>query len=95
MCTAEICREIENHFCCIDGNAYSFKVHSAMVLPRGSGQAVLQIAAYKRVTSGAPAITARLRVTATFDELARVPSLLKSALEQWLFQSAPVGVTVH
>ena len=90
MSTAEICREIENLSCCIGGVTYTFRVQSAAMLPGRPGEAVLQVGALAEQPSG-PAVTARIRVTATLENLQRVPTLLTQVLEQWVVAGAPTG----
>ena len=83
MSTVEICRQVENHSCHIDGVTYTFHVHSAAVLPGSYGRAVLQIGGYRHDPAGANLI-ARMRITAALPQLERVPALLTKALEEWL-----------
>ena len=90
MSTVDICREIESLSCCIDGVTYTFEVQSAAMLPDRPGEAVLQIAAVVEKPLG-PAVTARIRVTATLDNLQRVPTLLTKVLEQWVVGGTPTG----
>jgi hypothetical protein len=93
--TADICREIERRVCCIDGTTYTFEVQSIALLRGPSGAAVLQVGASRRSALGTPALTSCLRVTAAARDLRCVPALLTSALQQWLFASAPAGPAVH
>jgi hypothetical protein len=93
--TADIRRQIDCHICCIDGMTYTFEVHSIALLPGNPGHAVLQVGASRRNPGGPLALTSCLRVTAAVHDLHRVPSLLTSALEYWLFASAPAGPVVH
>ena len=95
MSTADICRQINAHVCCIDGTTYSFEVHSITMLAGSRGHAVLEVGASRRNAAGPPALTSCLRVTAPVDDLHRVPSLLTRALQHWLFASAPTGPSVH
>jgi len=90
--TVDICREreIESLSCCIDGVTYTFEVQSAAMLPGTPSEAVLQIGALARNQLG-PALAARIRVTATLENLQRVPTLLKKVLEQWLVAGTPTG----
>jgi hypothetical protein len=93
--TADICRQIDSHVCWFDGTTYTFEVHSIALLPGTPGQAILQVGASRRNAVGSPTLASCLRVTAAVHDLHRVPSLLTSALEQWLFASAPAGPVVH
>jgi hypothetical protein len=93
--TADICREIERHLSCIDGTTYTFEVQSIALRHGPSGQAVLQVGAFRRSALGPPALTSCLRVTAAIRDLHQVPSLLTNALQLWLFASAPAGPVVH
>jgi hypothetical protein len=62
--------------------------------PDRPDQAVLQIAVFRRTASGlGPAAT--MRVTALLHELERVPTLLASALEEWLFRTTTPSSRVH
>ena len=94
MSTVEICRQGENHSCHIDGVTYTFHVHSAAMLPGSDGLAVLQIGGYCHKASG-PTLIARLRITAGFPELERVPALLTKALEAWLVAPTLAPAPVH
>ena len=95
MFTADLCHQIENHFCCIEGTAYTFKVHSAAMLPGAPRRAVLHIGASSRNEIGPAAITATMRVTAAVDDLHRVPYLLDSALRHWLFAEMVAAPVIH
>ncbi len=83
MSTAEICRQVESHSCCIDGVTHTFEVYSASMVPGSYGRAVLHIGGYRHAASGATLI-ARMRISAALPELERVPALLTKALEEWL-----------
>ena len=63
-----------------------FEVRSASIVTDRPGHTVLQIAAFRRTAAG-QALAATVRVTAPFDELERVPTLLARALEEWLSQT--------
>jgi hypothetical protein len=91
MSTDAICLQLDGQSCRIHGETFQFEVRSASIIAGRPGQAVLQLAAFRRTPSG-PALAATMRVTAPLHELERVPSLLKSALEEWLLRTtAPVS----
>jgi len=92
--TANICAQVERQSCCIHGETFMFEVLSASIAADRPGHTVLQIAAFRRTASGyAPAAT--VRVTAPFHELERVPTLLASALEDWLLRTTTPLARVH
>jgi hypothetical protein len=76
------------------GETFLFEVQSASLVAGQPGHAVLQIAAFRRTASGAE-LAATVRVTATLDELERVPALLTTALEEWLLRTAAPLTRVH
>jgi hypothetical protein len=92
--TGNICAQIESHSCRIQGETFMFEVHSASIVADRPGHTVLQIAAFRRTASG-QALVATVRVTAPFDELERVPTLLTRALEEWLLGTPPPVTRVH
>ena len=94
VCTADISHRIENQFCRIDGTTYTFKVHSAVVLP-GTRCAVLQIGASSQNGTAPAAIVATLRVTAALERLHTVPTFLDAVLRQWLFAAMVTAPLVH
>jgi hypothetical protein len=73
---------------------YTFRVHSAAVLPGSHARAVLEIGGYRHNTCGATLI-ATMRVTAALPELGRVPALLTKALGQWLVAQTSAPERVH
>ena len=92
--TENVCRQVESHSCRIHGETFMFEVQSASIVPDRPDQAVLQIAVFRRTASGLrPAAT--MRVTALLHELERVPTLLASALEEWLFRTTTPLSRVH
>ena len=94
MSTDAICSQVDGQSCRIHGETFLFKVRSASIVAGRPGQAVLQLAAVRRTASG-PALAATMRVIAPLHELERVPSLLKSALEEWLLHTAAPVTGVH
>lgn len=94
MSTEAICSEIDGQSCRIHGQTFQFEVRSASMVDGQAGQAVLQLAAFRRTASG-PSLAATMRVTAPVHELERVPSLLKRALEEWLFRTTAPVTGVH
>jgi hypothetical protein len=95
MMSAEaICSQIDSRSCHIHGETFLFEVQSASMVAGQPGHAVLQIAAFRRTASG-PELAATVRVTATLDELERVPALLTTALEEWLLRTAAPLTRVH
>ena len=81
--TENICHQVERQSCHIDGETFMFEVQSASIVLDRPDQAILQIAVFRRTASGQrPAAT--MRVTAPLHELERIPTLLASALEEWL-----------
>ena len=94
VCTADLCHQIENHFCLIDGTTYTFKVHSAAVLP-GARCAVLQIGAFSQNGNASSTIAATMRVTAAVERLHSVPTFLDAIMRQWLFASIVTAPVVH
>ena len=93
MSTEAICARIDSQSCHIHGETFLFQVRSASIAA-GQRHAVLQLAAFRRTASG-PALAATMKVTAPFDELEQVPSLVKRALEEWLFGAAVPVPGVH
>ena len=94
MSAEAVCSQIDSRSCHIHGETFHFEVQSASMVAGQPGHAVLEIAAFRRTASGlAPAAT--VRVTATFDELERVPALLTTALEEWLLRTAAPLTRVH
>lgn len=89
-----VCSQIDNRSCHIHGETFLFEVQSASMVPGQPGHAILEIAAFQRTASG-PALAATVRVTASFDELERVPALLTTALEEWLLRTAAPLTRVH
>ena len=89
-----ICSQIDSRSCHIYGETFLFEVQSASIVPGAPGHAVLQIAAFRGTSSGAE-LAATVRVTATIDELDRVPTLLTKALEEWLLRTAAPLTRVH
>lgn len=89
-----ICSQIDNRSCHIHGETFLFEVQSASMVAGQPGHAILEIAAFQRTASG-PALAATVRVTASFDELERVPALLTTALEEWLLRTAAPLTRVH
>ena len=94
MSTETVRSQIDGHSCRIHGETFLFEVQSASMVAGRPGQAVLQIAAFRRTASG-PALAATVRVTAAFHELERVPALLTRALEEWLLRTAAPLTRVH
>jgi hypothetical protein len=94
MTTEAICSQIDAQSCRIHGETFLFEVRSASIVAGQPGQAVLQLAAFRRTASG-PVLAATMRVTASLDELERVPSLLSRALEEWLFRTTVPVTGVH
>jgi hypothetical protein len=92
--TQAVCSQIDGQSCRIHGETFLLEVHSASIVPGEPGHSVLQIAAFRRTASG-PALAARVRVIAPFDELERVPTLLTGALEEWLLRTAAPLTGVH
>ena len=64
----------------LTGTPPPFKVHSAMVLPRGSGQAVLQIAAF---TTGDVRRTGDHRAVARYSDVRRAGARAVPARAHW------------
>lgn len=92
--TANICAQIERQSCRVHGETFTFEVHSASIVADRPDHTVLEIAVFRRTASGqAPAAT--VRVTAPLHELERVPTLLASALEDWLLRTATPMARVH
>lgn len=92
--TENVCPQIERHSCRIHGETFTFEVHSASIVADLPGHAVLQIAVFRRTASGqTPAAT--MRVTAPFHELERVPTLLQTALEEWLLRTTTPLARAH
>ena len=92
--TENVSPKIERHSCRIHGETFMFEVQSASIVADLPGQAVLQIAVFRRTAFGqTPAAT--IRVTAPFHELERVPTLLPSALEEWLLRTTTPLARVH
>ena len=89
-----VCSEIDNRSCHIHGETFLFEVQSASMVAGQPGHAILEIAAFQRTASG-PALAATVRVTASLDELERVPALLTTALEEWLLRTAAPLTQVH
>ena len=94
MSAEAICSQIDSRSCHIHGETFLFEVQSAFMVAGQPGHAVLQIAAFRRTASG-PELAATVRVTATLDELERVPALLTTALEEWLLRTAAPLTRVH
>jgi hypothetical protein len=95
MTSAEaVCSQIDNRPCHLHGETFLFEVQSASMIAGEPGHAVLEIAAFQRTASG-PALVATMRVTATLEELDRVPALLTTALEEWLLRTAAPLARVH
>jgi hypothetical protein len=94
MSTDAICLQVDGRSCRIHGETFHFEVRSASIVAGRPGQAVLQLAAFRRTASG-PTLAATMRVTAPLQELERVPSLLKSALEEWLLRTTAPVTGVH
>lgn len=94
MFTEAICSQIDSRSCRLHGETFLFEVHSASIAADRPGHTVLQIAAFRQTASG-PALAARIRVTAAFDELERVPGLLPTVLEEWLLRTAAPLTQVH
>jgi len=94
MSTDAICSQVDGQTCRILGETYLFELRSASIVAGQPGQAVLQLAAFRRTASG-PALAATMRVTAPLHELERVPSLLKGALEEWLCRTPAPVTGVH
>ena len=94
MSAEAICSQIDSRSCHIHGETFLFEVQSASMVAGQPGHAVLQIAAFRRTASG-PELAATVRVTATLDELERVPALLTTALEEWLLRTAAPLTRVH
>lgn len=92
--THAVCSQIDGQSCRIHGETFLLEVQSASIVAGQPGHTVLHIAAFRPTASG-PALAARVRVTAPFDELARVPTLLTSALEEWLRRTAAPLTGVH
>ena len=86
--------QIERHSCSIDDETFMFEVRSASIVTDRPGHTVLQIAVFRRTASG-PALAATMRVTAPFQELERVPTLLTRALEEWLLRTNTSSARVH
>ena len=92
--TENICHQVERHSCCIHGETFVFEVQSASIVPGRPDQVVLQITVFQRTASGqGPAAT--MRVTSPLHELERVPTLLASALEEWLLRTTTPLPGVH
>ena len=92
--TERICPQIERQSCRIHGETFTFEVHSASIVADRPDHTVLQIAVFRQTASGqAPAAT--VRVTAPLHELERVPTLLVSALEEWLLRTTTPSAGVH
>jgi hypothetical protein len=92
--TENICPRIERQSCRVHGETFMFEVHSASIVADRPGHTVLQIAVFRRTASGqAPAAT--VRVTSPLHELERVPTLLASALEDWLLRTTTPLARVH
>lgn len=89
-----VCSQIDNRSCHIHGETFLFEVQSASMVAGQPGHAILEIAAFQHTASG-PALAATVRVTASFDELERVPALLTTALEEWLLRTAAPLTRVH
>lgn len=89
-----VCSQIDNRSCHIHGETFLFEVQSASMVAGQPGHAILEIAAFQLTASG-PALAATVRVTASFDELERVPALLTTALEEWLLRTAAPLTRVH
>ena len=95
MMSAEaVCSQIDSRSCHIHGETFLFEVQSASIVAGQPGHAVLLIAAFRRTASG-PELAATVRVTATLDEIERVPALLSTALEEWLLRTAAPLTRVH
>ena len=94
MSTEAICSRIDGQSCRIQGETFLFEVRSASFAAGQPDQAVLELAAFRRTASG-PALAVTMRVTSPLHELERVPSLLKAALEEWLFRTTPPVAGVH
>jgi hypothetical protein len=94
MSTDAICSQVDGQSCHIHGETFQFEVRSASLIAGRPAQAVLQLAAFRRTASG-PVLAATMRVTAPLHELERVPSLLKSALEEWLLRTTVPMTGVH
>ena len=95
MVTADIRQGIDNHVCCINREYYTFELQSVTIVPGSPRRVVLGITASQLSASGAPCVTANMRVTAEDGELHRVRPLLGEALGQWLLANAPSGASVH
>ena len=95
MVTADIRQGIESHVCCIHREYYTFELQSVTIVPGSPRRVVLGITASQLSASGAPCVTANMRVTAEDGELHRVQSLLGKALEHWLLANAPTGAAIH
>ena len=94
MSTETVCSQIDSHSCHLHGETFLFEVDSVSFGAERPGHTVLQIAAFRQTASG-PALAARIRVTAAFDELERVPGLLPTVLEEWLLRTAAPLTQVH
>jgi hypothetical protein len=92
--TENICHQVERQSCRIGGETFMFEEQSASIVLDRPDQAILQIAVFRRTASGrGPAAT--MRVTAPLHELERIPTLLASALEEWLLRSTAPLSRVH
>ena len=90
MFTERLCSRIESDSCRIHGETFTFEVHSASIVADRPGHTALEIAVFRRTASGqVPAAT--MRVTAPFEELERVPTLLTTALEEWFCTTTPLA----
>ena len=90
----DICPEIDRSSWHLHGETFVFEVQSACMVPDRPDHAALEIAVFRRTVSG-PAHTATVRVTSPLRELDRVPTLLTSALEEWLLRTTTALARVH
>ena len=94
MSTETVCSQIDTRSCHLHGETFLFEVDSVSIVADRPGHTVLQIAVFRRTASG-PALAATMRVTAPFQELERVPTLLTRALEEWLLRTNTSSARVH
>jgi hypothetical protein len=95
MSTVELCSQIESHSCCILGETYTFRLQPAAMerdtRPAPPGHTVLHIEARSEIGGYS---VARMRITASTQQLERIPTLLTKALEHWL-AAVSSAQTVH
>jgi hypothetical protein len=89
-----VCPQIERYSCRIDDETFTFEVRSASIVTDRPGHTVLQIAVFRRTASG-QVPSAIMRVTAPFDEIERIPTLLTRAIEEWRLQTTTRSDRVH